>query len=136
MRALSWSRGMCTNALNCTRSPLIDGAELFRSTGQISQRVKHALADGQNSVKHNSFDLRAAFLTHVYCYVNAALTFLWKVDAHVLQQGVHLSSSGTFPAIFLCLLSQVVFGFSSIREGQINELMFGLGETDERKVTA
>lgn len=32
---------MCTNALNCTRSPLIDGAELLRSTGQILQRVKH-----------------------------------------------------------------------------------------------
>lgn len=38
MRALSWSRGMCINALNCTHSPLIDGAELFRSTGQISKK--------------------------------------------------------------------------------------------------
>lgn len=91
MRALSWSRGMCTNALNCTRSPLIDGAELFRSTGQISQRVKHALADGPYSVKHKSFDFRAAFLTCVYCYVNAARTSVWNVDAHVLQYGVQLS---------------------------------------------
>lgn len=81
MRALSWSRGMCTNALNCTHSPLIDGAELFGSTGQISQRVKHALADGLSSVKHRSFDLQAAFLTHFHCYVNAAWTFLWKVQA-------------------------------------------------------
>lgn len=29
---------MCTNALNCTHSPLIDGAVLLRSTGQILQK--------------------------------------------------------------------------------------------------
>lgn len=82
---------MCTNALNCTHSPLIDGAELFRSTGQISQRVKHALADGLYSAKHRSFDLRTAIFTHFYCYANAARTFLWKVEAHVLQYGIQLS---------------------------------------------
>lgn len=57
MRALSWSHGMCINALNCTHSPLIDGAELFRSTGHVSKKEKHALAAGPYLVKHSSFDL-------------------------------------------------------------------------------
>lgn len=91
MRALSWIRGMCTNALNCTHSPLIDGVELFRSTGQISQRVKHALTDAIYSVKHRSLDLQAAFLAHFYCYVNAGWTFMWKVKAHLRQYGMRLS---------------------------------------------
>lgn len=121
MRALSWSHGMCINALNCTRSPLIDGAELFRSTGQISQRVKVVLADGLYSVKHKSLDLRVAFLAHFYCFVNAAQTFLWKVEAHVLQFGMLFSSRGTFPAVFRWLSSEVVASSTSIREGQINE---------------
>lgn len=42
-----------------------------------------------------------------------------------------------FPSYFpVLIIAGSCVGFSSIREGQINELMFGLGETDERKVTA
>lgn len=70
---------MCTNALNCTHSPLIDGAELLRSTGQILQREKHGLSDRLNSPEHRrSFDFQASFgfFTHFYYYVNAAWTFL------------------------------------------------------------
>lgn len=52
---------MCTNALNCTHSPLIDGAALLRSTRQILQRVKHGLSDHQNSIEERrSLDLLAA----------------------------------------------------------------------------
>lgn len=69
---------MCTNALNCTHSPLIDGADLLRSTGQILQRVKHGLSDRLNSPeRRRAFDFQAFFFLHTfYCYVNAVWTFL------------------------------------------------------------
>lgn len=42
-----------------------------------------------------------------------------------------------FPSYFsVLIIAGSCVGFSSIWEGQINELMFGLGEADERKVTA
>lgn len=42
-----------------------------------------------------------------------------------------------FPSYFsVLIITGSCVGFSSIWEGQINELMFGLGEADERKVTA
>lgn len=51
MSALLQNRGMCTNALNCTHSSLIDGPELLRSTGQIPEWVKHGLSDRLNSLQ-------------------------------------------------------------------------------------
>lgn len=53
MSALSWNCGMCTNALNCTHSPLIDGAGLRGSTGQILQwRKTQAHLTGLNPVQN------------------------------------------------------------------------------------
>lgn len=51
---------MCTNALNCTHSPLIDGGEQLRSTGQVLQRVKHGLSDRQ--IQHRTASRFSALL--------------------------------------------------------------------------
>lgn len=112
MSALQQSGGMCTNPLNCTHSPLIDGAELLRSTGQILQRVKHGLSDRLNSPEHRrTLDFYASFFTRFYYHVNAVQPFKWKLAArrcilhpHILQPGTQLSQCGTFPgiAVYLC----------------------------------
>lgn len=84
---------MCTNALNCTHSPLIDGAELLRSTGQILQRVKHGLSDRLTRAQA----IFGFFFAHFYCHVNAARTFKWKLEElhpqppHVLKHATQLS---------------------------------------------
>lgn len=111
MSALQQSRGMCTNALNCTHSPLIDCAELLRSTGQILQRVKHGLPDKINSPEDGrSLDFYTSpFFITLFLSCKCSLDIQAKVrgyilNPHVLQQVTQLSQCGTFPgiAIYLC----------------------------------
>lgn len=106
---------MCTNALNCTHSPLIDVAELLRSTGQILQRVKHGPSDRLNSPEQRrSFDFQAWFITHFYCYVNAAQTFFWEAG-----HSVGLSLALHSPCV-------VITGGRSL----YSNVVFHLGRTD------
>lgn len=134
---------MCTNALNCTHSPLIDGAELLRSTRQILQRVKHGLSDRLNSPERRwSLDFHASFFTHVYWHVNAAWTFKWELHPQPPRSSTWYTVVIVWDFSWHCCLSMCLSLeadvsiplLCSTREGQIAEGCLALAITAERKV--
>lgn len=140
---------MCTNALNCTYAPLIDGAELLRSTGQILQWVKHGLSDRLNSLEHRGswiLDILFVFTHLLSCKCSVSIQV--KVRSCVLNPPtffsmVHISVIvWDFP--WHCYLSRwlsleadvSVPLLCSIRERPIAKGCLALAPTDERKVKA
>lgn len=130
---------MCTNALNCTRSPLIDGAELSSLDQQDRSYKEWNMWCLTGSVQWARGDLYIpGILYNLHCYWNSCAELCLQESPTFIDMVHCCQSVGLSPS--LLLICMIIIGcrclYSTVPLRKIAEGCLALGLIAERKVTA